>query len=263
MAKKSDGEVAGQGAGGDDLPREITPGGSEVIRHELGGQDQRSDVVYLSEEEMSAVEAHIEACLGPVDKVIHEIVSEGVHVDLVPIAIEVAGESFVALFTMGMSAVPMHLPDFDDLPEEERPSAFAELLMILPGRWDAITEEKSGVEEWGWWPVGILKDCARLPVFYDSWLGPGHTVPNGDPPEPYHASCPFAGVMVLPAAMFEGLSRMQAGGKVVDFYLLLPMFPAEIEYKLGHGAAALLEKMEEAGISPLDYADPERPSCVG
>lgn len=261
MAKKSDGEVAGQGAGGEDLPREITPGGSEVIRHELGGQDQHPGVAYLSEEEMLAIEAHIEACFGPVNNVIHEIVSEAVHIDLLPAILEEDEEVVVMLATMGMSAVPMHLPDFEDVPEEERPSAYAELMMLLPGRWKAIAEGGKEIEEWGWWPVGVLKDCARLPVLFETWLGPGHTVPNGDPPEPYHASCPFAGVLVIP--MGGEASRMEAGGKVVDFYLLLPLYPAEIEYKLEHGAAALLEKMEEAGISPLEYADPERPSCVG
>ncbi|MDG4772986.1 hypothetical protein [Solwaraspora sp. WMMD792] len=47
---------------------------------------------------------------------------------------------------------------------------------------------------------------ARLPHEYSTWIGDWHSVPNGDPPQPYAAGTPFAGVVVTPADA-AGVSR--------------------------------------------------------
>ena len=43
-----------------------------------------------------------------------------------------------------------------------------------------------------------LKQLARMPHEYDTWLWTGHTVPNFDPPEPYDESTSLCGALVMP-----------------------------------------------------------------
>ena len=45
----------------------------------------------------------------------------------------------------------------------------------------------------GYWPYRMLKELARLPHEFDTFLWKGHTVPNGDPPQPYGPNTPAVG----------------------------------------------------------------------
>jgi hypothetical protein len=242
------------------LPREITPGGSEVIRHELRiTESDEDEPEVLSTEEMEAIEGHLEKFIGPVNNILHEIMSPDLHLDLVPIE---PGEDrpWLTVCTMGMSALPMTLPEDAGVPD------FAELLIALPGDWPFSDEAFEELGEDAWWPFRWLKELARLPISYDTFLGPGHTVPNGDPPEPLTENCHFAGFMVVPQLVAaEEADVLEDGEKQVSFYQLIPLFADELEYKLQEGSDALLELLNEflseAHVGQL--ADPTRPSVVG
>ena len=52
----------------------------------------------------------------------------------------------------------------------------AEIVVYLPADWNI-----SDHEEKNYWPLRWLKILARLPLEEDSWLGWGHSVPNGKP----------------------------------------------------------------------------------
>ena len=50
----------------------------------------------------------------------------------------------------------------------------AELAIALPPDWK-LDEESLKDERW-YWPIGLLKVLARLPISNDTWLGFGHTM---------------------------------------------------------------------------------------
>jgi hypothetical protein len=159
----------------DDPPR--SPDGTELIRHEerVPGADE------LSEGDPDLIEAvtdHVERHLGLGEYVLHEAVSPGVHVDLLP-SPATEERPYSVVVTCGMAELPMRAPDDDEV----RHLTHAELFVLLPPDWPLYGEALQ--DERNWWPMRMLKTLARLPHDFDSWLWEGHTVPNFDPPEPY------------------------------------------------------------------------------
>ena len=107
------------------------------------------------------------------------------------------------------------------------------------------------------WPVRLLKMLARLPHEYATWLGWGHTIPNGDPARPYAPGTELCGAMVIPPFAFGRELFEVPGDPIVHVYQVLPLTAAEMDFKLRSGVDALLERMEAAddGIyGPLDAA---------
>ena len=120
----------------------------------------------------------------------------------------------------------------------------AELVIALPPDWKLDGESMK--EERRYWPIGLLKVLARLPIASDTWLGWGHTMDK---------QSPFAEGTKLKAAILTGPQGVEKGGEVctlpsggeINFYQVIPLYQNEMEYKIGHDSDALLEKME--GIS--------------
>lgn len=198
------------------------------------------------EEFIAEISDHIEQHLGLISSVFHELVSDTVHID---VHVVPASEDFpaVRLVTSGMSDLPMTVPEDSGFPE------FAELMVTLPADWK-LDQESFKDERW-YWPIRLLKDLARLPHKHATWLGYGHTVPNGHPAEPYAPGVPFTGTIVLPPLgtppEFEQLSI--PGVKEIQFYSLVPLFQEEMDLKLREGSDALLERFDEHDVT--DFID--------
>ena len=196
-----------------------------------------------TEEEMEAVEGHIEQYFGKVENVFHELVSPDIHVDIcmVPPTEE---RDYYTLVTMGMGAHRMNVPK--ELAEYKLERA--ELAIALPGNWKLKHEDLKN-ERW-YWPIRLLKTLARLPIASDTWLGFSHTMDNEDD---------FAKDTKLCAAMLTGPQDTEDGSEVcilpsgeeVNFYQVIPLYREELEYKMEHDADALLDKMD--GISFVTY----------
>ena len=203
-------------------------------------EDEESGVpeVY-TEEEMNAVEEHIEQYFGKFENVFHELDSPDIHVDIcvVPPSEE---RDYYTLVTMGMGAHRMNVPE--ELAEYKLERA--ELAIALPGNWKLKHEDLKN-ERW-YWPIRLLKTLARLPIASDTWLGFGHTMDNEDD---------FAKDTKLCAAILTGPQDTEDGSEVctlpsgeeVNFYQVIPLYREELEYKMVHDADALLDKMD--GIS--------------
>ena len=212
--------------------------------------DKRAPEVY-TEEEMSAIERHIQNTFGAFENVFHELVSPDIHVDIcvVPPTEE---RNYYTLVTMGMGAHRMNVPE--ELAEYKLERA--ELAIALPPDWK-LDEEALKEERW-YWPIGLLKVLARLPISGDTWLGFGHTM---DKQSPFAESTALCGaVLVGPqAVVWEGGEVcVLPGGEEVNFYQVIPLYRNELQYKLEHDADALLEKM--AGISFV--VDPTRRNAI-
>lgn len=192
------------------------------------------DPEVYDEEEVEALDAHIEKYFGASENVFHEIVSPDIHVDIY--VIEPTPErNFYTLITVGMGAHLMDVPEELDEYKLKR----AEMVIYLPADWDIY----NGDEEY-YWPLRWLKILARLPIKHDTWLGWGHTVPNGGP---FADNTLLSGVMLInPEDVEEGAAICELpNGEEVNFYQVIPVYEEEMNYKIEHGAEGLLDKMAD------------------
>ena len=167
----------------------VSLSGSPIYRHEAPepGFHPPTDAARFLDE----ISDHLEQHLGPIEAVFHEIISEFAHIDVHWIPPNPKRPCHT-LVSSGMSDAEMTLPDGVEV------TPFAELFITLPPTW-SISEEAFR-DEANYWPLRLLKTLARLPATYNTWLGFGHTVPNGDPAEPYDDSTELCGAIVLPLA---------------------------------------------------------------
>lgn len=197
---------------------------------------------------LDAVTAHVERHIGPVEEVFHQVVSLWVHVDILVVA-PTEERPCYTLVTCGMAEKPMAAPDDDPA------LAYTELVLVLPPDWP-LKDAKGG------WPLKLMQDLAELPHRFETWLYCGHTVPNGDPAEPYARGAGFTGVVLAtPLLVPDGFDVVQAGDRQVRFQSVLPLYTDEMELKLAQGAEALFDRLGDAGVS--EGLEVGRPSVVG
>ena len=237
------------------------------------GQPPEPGPELYTAEEISIIEEHIAAHFGVFHSVFHEIISPDLHIDIV--IIEPQGErDYYTLVTMGMGAHRMQTPPELDEYQLER----LELVICLPREWKLPTREyevTGGVnpeddpehpshENW-YWPIRWLKTLARLPKENNTWLGVGHTVPNGADAEPLAANTNFCCQLLIPAILFDEAARScpMPDGSRVNFLQMLPILKDEMELKLEQGVEALFDYFgaEDAPDSIL-VVDNKRPSAV-
>ena len=227
----------------------LNPDGTEQEDFFWSSEESGEPELY-SEEEMSAVEQQIQKSFGAFERVFHELVSPDIHVDIcmVPPAEE---RDYYTLVTMGMGAHRMNVPE--ELAEYKLERA--ELAIALPADWKL---DKESMEEERWyWPIRLLKVLARLPIANDTWLGWGHTMDNQSSFAANTELC--ASLLTAPQCVDEGDGVcILPNGEEVNFYQVIPLYQEELDYKLEHGADALLEKM--ANISFV--VNPKRPKAL-
>jgi hypothetical protein len=222
--------------------------GSPIIRHQAPVRGLRS--VAGDEAARAALVAHVDKHLGPADQVFHEIVSELVHVDVHVIAPQ-PGRDHFTLYTTGMSEKSMIVPDGVNDPR------YAELMIALPRGWKLSQADFK--DERNYWPVRWLKLLTRLPHRYATWLAWGHTVPNGEPPEPFAKGTDLCCLLVTPPLLVDpSVAVVELEDKRVHFYSLIPLYKEELMVKLDQGLERLEEMLQAANVTEL--LDPQRKS---
>ncbi len=202
-----------------------------------------------TEEELDAVERHIETNFGTYANVFHEIVSPDIHLDIC--IVEPTEEcSYYMLVTLGMGAHRMNVP----AELAERKLERAELAIALPRDWNI----HENAEE-HYWPIRLLKTLARLPIEDNTWLGWGHTI---DGRAPYAKSTALCGALLVSGQVKKGGSDVCVlpDGDDVNFYQIIPLHKDELKYKIEHNAEALLDRFAERHMSFV--IDPERRSAL-
>ena len=203
-----------------------------------------------TEEEMEAIEGHIQQYFGDFENVFHELASPDIHVDICVVQPS-AERDYYTLVTMGMGAHRMNVPE--ELAEYKLERA--ELAIALPKDWK-LKQEDMKDERW-YWPIRLLKILARLPIASDTWLGFGHTMDHEEDFAKDTKLC--AAILTGPQGTEEGSEVcVLPGGEEVNFYQVIPLYRDELEYKLAHDADALLDKME--GISFV--VEPDRQDAI-
>lgn len=232
---------------------EKTQGGSKVLRH-VAKQDEL-EFAPGDADLIEAISDHAERHIGEVSMVFHELISDKVHVDVHHIE-PTSERPWHVLFTSGMSERPMTTP------EELDDADYAELVLCLPEAWPLT--EQAFKDENNYWPVRWLKILARMPHDYETWLGWGHTIPNGDPMEPFGNNTKCCCWMLLDPPWF-GDDFMQLrvdDGRLINFFTPIPLYANEVQYKLDKGAEGLLERFETSKIPFDKIFDPRRPSSL-
>jgi Suppressor of fused protein (SUFU) len=229
------------------LMEEYSEGGSRVYRHTDAREGE--PIVPGAHRSYEAITAHVEEHVGPIAGVFHEHLSEHVHLDV--LMVEGTDERPVhTLVTCGMSAKPMAAPDG---------GRYAELVICLPREWPL--DQESWQDERHYWPVRLLKDLARLPHAYDTFLDTGHTIPNGDPPEPYAPGTKLCCALIAPPLSTpDAFDELETAHGRVRFHGVTTMHREEMQLKLDKGVEALVEPFARDTVGELVV--PDRPSAV-
>ncbi len=214
---------------------------SERGENEDENEDYQSECELYDEEDLYALEDHIEEYFGEFPTIFHEISSPDIHCDIY-IVPPTEKRDYYTLITVGMGAHIMNVPE--ELSEEE--NGRAELLMCLPKNWK-IGEN---ADEW-FWPMSLLKNIARLPIYRETWLGWGHTVDNK---KPFAENTKLCGtLLVYPEDADDGaeVCKLPSGDKV-NFFEVVPLYREELDFKIDHDANALLEKLDVSHIVDIN-----------
>ncbi|MGJ8674276.1 suppressor of fused domain protein [Rubritalea sp.] len=215
--------------------------GAPILRHEA--RKTEFTPVIGDGESIDLISDHIEQHIGPISNVFHEIISDLIHIDI-HIVEPTSSRNFYTLVTSGMSDLAMSPPeDYKDL-------AYSELMISLPPDWPL--SEESLKDESNYWPLRMLKTLARFPHEYQTWLWSLHTIPNGDPAEPYAPNTNMTGIMLIPPILLpEEFYELKAPDKTIHFHSIIPLHTNEIEHKLKHGAESLFDGFDSNNISEL------------
>jgi hypothetical protein len=196
---------------------------------------------FLKESEIKKIEKHIEDSIGKNSIVFHEIISQIIHPDIYMIE-PTPDKDFYTLVTVGMSALPMTCKNSD--------SKYIELMISLPKTWKLSQDDLK--DENNYWPIRMLKYLARFPFEHKTWLGYGHSIPNGNPASEFSTNCNFTGLLLLPSLIFKNSWECKAGlFKKIHFYTLHPLYTNEMNYKIENGVDSMFDKFDENKLSEI------------
>lgn len=219
----------------------VSMSGAPIFRYTDGEKEWEAP---HGEECIEEISDHIEAHIGEVSMVFHELVSDTVHIDVHHVR-PTKERPCHTLITSGMSDLAMNVP------EQVSSTRYMELMVTLPKTWQ-IDQDSFKDEAW-YWPVRQLKYLARFPHKHDTWLGWGHTIPNGDPAEPYAENTQLSGIIILPPVNVppEFAELKINEGKTIEFYSIVPLYNEEMNLKLAKGSDLLLDKFDDNDISEI------------
>lgn len=201
-----------------------------------------NEMYLYTEEELEKYQQFIKEQFGDYEEVIHEIVSDGIHLDIIVIP-PTKKENYYKLVTMGMGAYKMNVPKELKKYKLER----AELVICLPPDWDI----KSNKEE-DYWPIRQLKTLARLPIQSNTWLGSGHTISADYQNTPYAKNTKFCSMLLLLTLNIkkEPMEMNFNNNEIINFYQLFPLYEEELLYIQKNGYESFPISMKD--VMPLN-----------
>ena len=201
----------------------------------------RRDVTPGSPEWREEVEDHLSRHLGEC-LVLHEPPCGGRHID-VRIFEATPERPYLTAVTVGVSERPMAAPD--DEPERRH----QEFMIYLPEGWTCEPNTGEAAE----WPFWLLKNLAAFVDAEETYFAPRHSVALSNPPQPFAPRIPFTTAFLLWPPETSPFDELTIDGTPCRFLWVVPLTPAEADYKLIHGSSALLQRSQEANIElPVD-----------
>ena len=207
-------------------------------------RDEAERQRFYTDDELRALEGYIRDAFGHIGRMFYDAGGEGMRID-VAVSEPAEARDFYTLTTIGMGAHRM------DVPAElaEKNQSFAELTMLLPPDWDLMNDT---------WPFHVLQETARRPFAEFEYLSVGNAYRGA-----MMDGSGFYGVLVIPATTFGGTPTrlMVPGGKIINFYLLLPIYEEEWDYIVRHQDSYAFWALYAERVGSI-VVDPGRESCV-
>ncbi|MCL1916358.1 MAG: suppressor of fused domain protein [Desulfovibrionaceae bacterium] len=223
---------------GDDDPDtlELLNWSLRAVRAGRGLRRYHPHTYAYSEEELNALNAHIERHFGPYRNVLQELVSPDIHVDIL-ILDPIPERPYYTLISQGMGARSMKTPPNHDPLRDGR----AELLICLPPDWPT---DKLDMEE-HYWPIGLMKTIARFPIRQDEWLGYGYSIANSGG-RPLIPDTEFRAALLCRPEAFapESFRCALPDDSLVNFFQVIPLYNEEVQFKLASGTDMLLSFLD-------------------
>jgi hypothetical protein len=204
------------------------PDGTNIVRHDT--VETQLGVTKATEGFARAREAVYERLFGKPLSVSHELLPLIPHIDVYTFKRIQGDREIYSLVTGGMSDLEMTLPRGAD--------------KDAPKRVELIFYCAEPREEY----ISVLRWAAHFPHDAKSWLGHGHTIPNGNPPEPLWGSKTLDSLFFLPPIVKKDQtlpSELILGGEPVHFLWLVPLTTAECDFKLANGFEAMLSLFQQ------------------
>lgn len=203
-------------------------------------QSKADTPAYLySESELNEVDDYICKAIGKYDNVFHEINSPDIHLDICMVP-PTEDEPYHKLVTMGAGAYSMNIPEQWRKYSLDR----AEYIIYLPKDWNLQSSAETD-----YWPIKVLKDTARLPIWCNTWLSYGHTLQGDEEGKAYAPNTGFNSVVLDFAENKNGDVRLTTtSGKTINFYEIIPLYPEELKFKMDNDAEKLLDLINGKGI---------------
>lgn len=186
--------------------------------------------------------------------VFHEVVSFDFHLDVY--FIKPKGRAYNMLLTSGMSTFEMTVGN--TIPDRSR-YRFAELMVLLPKemKFDLVPTRDEGHG----WIISMLKETARFPHHYDTFVTTGHTLQATEDLQPYGRQTEYVGCAVLPSVTFDDdFTKVDCNGNTINIYGLFPLYKNELEFKLQNGYSGLVELLQKA--NPKEIIDVNRKNMI-
>lgn len=184
----------------------------------IGVQVEFDEKLHDSREEL------FDELFGECESVSHEVLPMLPHIDVFIYKPGYQGREFYTLVSSGMSDMAMTLPD-----NVSNDYNRAEIVMY-------VSEPK---DEY----VNLIRHYARYPHKYETYFAHSHTIPNGQPAEPFFSNSildtiAFIPTIVSPDNKFTDL-LFKKSGVSVQLLHLTPITTPECEYKLENGTDEL------------------------
>ncbi len=166
--------------------------------------------------------------------VFHEIPTLDIHLDVYHIRPKKA--EFAVLLTAGMSSIAMNVSEVANNPQAYK---FAELMTLIPKDVDFGKMYPAGTKYD--WIISMLKQSAKFPHFYNTWIGVGHTLQADEDMKPYSSDTAYCGCLLLPTMTFsKDFQKIHSPKGTINIYGLFPLYKEELEFKIGHGFNAFM-----------------------
>ena len=194
-----------------------------VLRYQGDGYRDQGSKEELAPAAARQREAVYNRFFGTCENVYHELTSQLPHIDVYTYPGQ-NQRNFCTLVTGGMSDRPMRLPK-----EAQGVPRRVELIFYC-------SEAKPEYLE-------TLRWLAAFPHSYRTWVGSGHTIPNGDPPAPMWGAGELNTILLVPTILSPDNtlpSALSIDGDPVEFLWVVPLSQKECDLKLAKGFAAIL-----------------------
>jgi Suppressor of fused protein (SUFU) len=205
------------------------------------GEPGRGFVPPSGESHLEEITAHVERCYGPVRRVLHEVISDRVHVDVL-IADVAEDHPYITIVTSGMSDLPMQSKDGGP----SRCEVMMRLMANHPLSQEAFADEAN------YWPIRKLKMLARMPHLLGSSFAAGHTIAT-DPPEPVHPGSEFCALGLLEPLDPQARTIRTKDGLEIALLQVVPMYREELEWKLKQPTLSALAELFDAESFRVAY----------